>query len=129
MILLNNSNNYFFLASYPRSGNTWCRIFIAQILKFTKSKTGSVCDNTQTFNLNEDLQTGAIMSNKDWIDDQIGINSCYLHHWELDKIRGNISQKLKIFSNSPRFHKVHDAFKTHYSNGKPIVPIEGCMGA
>lgn len=122
--------SFWYIASYPRSGNTWCRIFISEIfrLKEIQEKNNIFEEKNNKFDLNKDLSTGNIMSNRNWIDDQLGINSSYLHQRELDPIRGMISAECEIFNESIRYHKIHDAFITQYSNSLPIVPINNCKG-
>ena len=47
---------------------------------------------------------------------------------ELDSVRHKLGCTPPIYSDSLRFHKVHDMYKTPYSNGKPIVSNK-CSGA
>lgn len=54
---------YWYLASYPKSGNTWCRAFITELLRLKNKKI------TNTLDLNN-LNTGSILSSSDWIDQQ-----------------------------------------------------------
>mgnify|MGYP007000279498 CR=1 len=66
------NSDYWYLASYPKSGNTWCRIFIAELTRSTSKKNNGLNNN---FELNKDLNTGDSISSRIWIDDQIGIDS------------------------------------------------------
>ena len=122
--------SFWYIASYPRSGNTWCRIFISEIfrLKEIQGKNKSLDEKNNKFDLNRDLSTGNIMSNRNWIDDQLGISSSYLKQREIDPIRGLISTECEIFNETIRYHKIHDAFITQFSNNMPIVPINNCRG-
>ena len=47
----------YWLASYPKSGNTWLRIFLQNLRE----------DGTEPANIN-DLQAGHIASNRNWLD-------------------------------------------------------------
>ena len=57
-------HSYWYLASYPKSGNTWCRVFITELLRLAGDDPGG------ELNLNKDLETGAIASSRLWLDDQ-----------------------------------------------------------
>ena len=47
-------HNYWYLASYPKSGNTWCRVFITELIRLAGDNPG------EELNLNQDIETGAI---------------------------------------------------------------------
>lgn len=116
-------DGYWYLASYPKSGNTWCRAFIAQLYRLANST-----DSERTLNLNVDLNTGIIVASRHWIDDQLGVNSCDLSPRETDQLRRNVGKNLLLYADSDRFHKVHDSFVSPDSHGRPIVCTEGCNG-
>jgi aryl sulfotransferase len=118
-----NQQGYWYLASYPKSGNTWCRVFITELQRL------SALPEPDQLNLNRDLQTGTIASSRHWLDDQLGINCCDLSFAELDPIRGRAGESALLYSEGERFHKVHDAFVSPASKGRPIVNTQGCHGA
>jgi hypothetical protein len=113
---------YWYLASYPKSGNTWCRIFITELQRLAAET------EAQELNLNRDIETGAIASSRHWLDDQLGVNSCDLSFAELDPLRGRAGESAWLFAEGERFHKVHDAFKSPDSRGRAVVSIAGCRG-
>ena len=120
-------NNYFYIASYPKSGNTWVRIFIKYLLLY-KGKSDVNDENIKkNFRLNRDLNTGDILSSRDWIDDNLGIESSDLDIDEISLIRSKIGPQKLIFSDNGSFHKVHDAF--YLKNGEQLVCSEKCSGA
>ena len=80
------------LASYPKSGNTWCRVFIAELHKLISLENG-LDDDEYELNLNSDIKTGQIISSRVWIDDQLGFDSNELDFDELDIIRGKYYQQ------------------------------------
>ncbi|QNI88102.1 sulfotransferase domain-containing protein [Synechococcus sp. ROS8604] len=82
----------------------------------------------EELNLNQDIETGAIASSRLWLDDQLGINSCDLSFSELDPMRGRAGASAWLFAEGERFHKVHDAFKSPDSRGRPVVSTTGCSG-
>ena len=68
-------NNYFYIARYPKSGNTWVRIFIKYLLLYKEKSEVKDENIKKNFRLNRDLNTGDILSSRDWIDDNLGIES------------------------------------------------------
>ena len=119
---MTDNYSYWYLASYPKSGNTWCRVFITELLRLAGDKPA------EELNLNQDIETGAIASSRLWLDDQLGINSCDLSFSELDPLRGRAGASPWLFAEGERFHKVHDAFKSPDSRGRPVVSTTGCSG-
>ena len=125
------SDQFYYLASYPKSGNTWCRLFISYLkIKYqeTDNKLYSSSKNIKNFNINTDLETGSIMSCRYWFDDLLGISSSDLTFEEIDNIRTNIKYKRPINQYSICFHKIHDSFNSKEFPQKPIVPLDGCLG-
>lgn len=121
---MNAPEPYWYLASYPKSGNTWCRVFITELRRLA-----GLTPDEQPLRLNDDVATGAIVSNRVWLDDQLGIDSSDLSWAELDHLRGRVGQQRAVFSGRLRYHKVHDAFISPDSGGRPVVPLQGCQGA
>jgi hypothetical protein len=124
---------YYYLASYPKSGNTWCRVFITELRRLAgldgAEATAAATAQERELRLNVDLATGSIVSSRHWLDDQLGIDSADLRPEELDKVRGQVGHQRALYSESLRYHKVHDAFVSPDSGGRPVVPTEGCRGA
>ena len=118
---------YWYLASYPKSGNTWCRLFITELQRISNKKESQ--EVLEELNLNSDLHTGMITSSRVWLTDQLGINSCDLSYKEIDLMRGKCGETQWLFSDGERFHKTHDAFTSIDSNGRPIVCTSSCNGA
>ena len=54
---MTDDNSYWYLASYPKSGNTWCRVFITELMRLAGDDSG------HELNLNQDIETGAIAKN------------------------------------------------------------------
>jgi hypothetical protein len=65
-----NDQGYWYLASYPKSGNTWCRVFITELMRLSGEEEAE-----DELNLNRDVDTGAIASSRHWLNDQLGINT------------------------------------------------------
>ena len=130
---MSNPEPYWYLASYPKSGNTWCRVFITELRRLacldSAEASAVVQEKERELRLNQDLATGSIVSSRHWLDDQLGINSSDLRWAELDKVRGRVGQQRALYAESLRYHKVHDAFVTPDSAGRPVVPVQDCRGA
>ncbi len=124
---------YWYLASYPKSGNTWCRVFITELRRLagldSAEATATAQQEEQELRLNRDLATGSIVSSRHWLDDQLGIDSSDLSWAELDKVRCRAGHQRALYAECLRYHKVHDAFVSPDSAGRPVVPVEGCRGA
>jgi aryl sulfotransferase len=124
---------FWYLASYPKSGNTWCRVFITELRRLagldSEGATAAAQREERELRLNRDLATGSNVSSRHWLDDQLGIDSSDLRFAELDKLRGRVGYQRAIYSQCLRYHKVHDAFVSPDSGGKAVVPVEGCRGA
>lgn len=128
---MKEADPFWYLASYPKSGNTWCRVFIAELLRLAGSDqpfSGATVE-IRGLSLNRDLATGSIVSSRRWLDDQLGIDSSDLCWSELDQLRGRIGCQKSLYDNNLRYHKVHDAFTSPDSSGHPVVPVVGCRGA
>jgi hypothetical protein len=124
---------YWYLASYPKSGNTWCRVFITELRRLagldSPEATAAAEQEDKGLRLNRDLATGSIVSSRHWLDDQLGIDSSDLCWAELDKVRGRVGHQRALYTECLRYHKVHDAFVSPDSAGRPVVPVEDCQGA
>jgi len=124
---------YWYLASYPKSGNTWCRVFITELRRLagldSEEATAAAEESERELRLNRDLATGSIVSSRHWLDDQLGVDSSDLQWAELDKVRGRLGHQRALYSECLRCHKVHDAFVSSDSGGRPVVPIDHCCGA
>ena len=96
---MNYKKNIYWLASYPKSGNTWFRIFLSNYLN----------DKSETISL-DDISTGSIASSRLMFDDISALPSSELLQSEIDTLRPEIykefSQELEGFS----YNKVHDAY-------------------
>lgn len=109
--------NIYWLASYPKSGNTWARAFIVNLLD----------EAPEAVSINE-LHTGCIASMREWVESALGFEINELSHDEADSLRPAaycwISQQLT----SPGYHKIHDAY-SYLPNGQPLIPTESTKGA
>lgn len=111
------SRGIYWLASYPKSGNTWVRAFIANL----KANHDTPAD------INE-LNTGAIASGRSWIEETLGFGIGELSQEEIDQLRPNVYRWCSQQAQTIEYHKIHDAF-TQLSDGRDLVPIDATRGA
>jgi hypothetical protein len=108
-------------------------VFITELRRLTgldsADATAAAQQEERELRLNRDLATGSIVSSRHWLDDQLGIDSSDLRWDELDKLRGRVGHQRALYSECLRYHKVHDAFVSPDSAGRPVVPVQGCCGA
>jgi aryl sulfotransferase len=114
-----NSKGLFWLASYPRSGNTWIRIFLHNYL----------LDKQTPVDINN--MTGIMYASaRNYLDQFLGIESSDLLDEEIRDLRPTIYRTIAaqdtLFGDL-RILKVHDAFETTSQN-EPIFPLDVTNG-
>lgn len=98
------------LASYPKSGNTWFRVFLTNYLR----------GDDQPALINQ-LESAPIASDRLGFDRLYGIDSADLDWAEIDQRRPAVYQQWQ--TDSPwLFHKVHDAY-TYLPDGQPLLGL------
>lgn len=106
----------YWLASYPKSGNTWFRTFLSNLQQNGDSPA----------DINE-LDTGPIASSRGWLDNVLGFDTAELDPDEIDRLRPFVyrwsKQKAEI-----AYRKIHDAY-TYTTDGLPLVGREATLGA
>lgn len=100
------------LASYPKSGNTWTRIFLTNYWR-----------NSDTPAEINDLDRTPIASSREIFDDEIGVESGDLTLDEIDYYRPYFYQKFAQLNDVTKYMKIHDAF-TYLPDGRPLFPPE-----
>lgn len=108
--------NVIWLASYPKSGNTWFRVFITNLLS----------DSDAPANIN-DLAETSISSSRKVFDDYTGLSSSDLSFEEIDKLRPEVYRMQSEESSELLFKKVHDKFYFVAEN-QPLFPPEISKG-
>ncbi|MDF1722490.1 MAG: sulfotransferase domain-containing protein [Minwuia sp.] len=106
----------YWLASYPKSGNTWFRTFLQNLM--------SVADTPTDINK---LNTGSIASSRNWIDDVIGFDTSDLRQDEIESLRPHVYRWM-CRGDGVAYHKIHDAY-THTGEGRPLVDDIATLGA
>lgn len=108
------------LASYPKSGNTWFRVFYSNLIQ----------DKDTPVNLNE-LGPRYMAASRSLFDDYAGIESSDLSRDEIEQLRPLVYETISRVegkNGNPIYMKIHDAF-TFTGEGKPIVSLEATGGA
>ncbi|HZW26304.1 MAG TPA: sulfotransferase domain-containing protein [Gallionella sp.] len=106
----------YWLASYPKSGNTWCRAFLYNYLH----------SGEQPADINE-LRLGRMPSLRNWIDEVLGFDSSELSEDEVELLRPDV-YRWENTSGEISYRKTHDAY-TYLPDGEPLFPVEGMLGA
>jgi aryl sulfotransferase len=104
------------LASYPKSGNTWFRVFL----------TNYIQDGNEPADINA-LEKTPIASARGIFDDETGIESSDLYRDEIDLLRPAVYEKIASESNDTLFMKVHDAWRL-LPNGTSLFPDKATAG-
>ena len=108
-------NNIVWLVSYPKSGNTWFRMFLANYLK----------NSEEPLSLQE-IQSASISSSAVDFEDTIGFNPFEMTPEEVDLYRPEMYRLLskEMEENDLSIYKkTHDAYTTN-NDGEPLFPAE-----
>lgn len=106
----------YWLASYPKSGNTWFRAFLMNLQE----------NGEEPCNINE-LATGAIASSRTWLGEVLGFDLAELTHDEIEALRPEV-YRWSLQSPQIGYHKIHDAYLPAAKNG-PLVGAQNTRGA
>lgn len=110
MSLFQYPGKVLWLASYPKSGNTWYRAFLTALLK-----DGNI-------NINELISHG-LFASRDFFNRWMDIDSTELYNWESKSLISDIHRRDSQNSNYLRILKIHDAFSFDIC-GNPIIPCD-----
>ncbi|WP_269009608.1 sulfotransferase domain-containing protein [Aquirufa ecclesiirivi] len=108
--------NIIWLASYPKSGNTWFRGFI------TALKNGG------KVHINE-LGTAGIFSNKFTMEDILDVDADDISRSDVDHYKRLALTHQSSISEDKIFIKIHDLYSLSKYDNKPIVPFESTYAA
>ena len=108
--------NIIWLASYPKSGNTWFRVFLTNLLQA----------NDKPADINR-LERTPIASARWIFDEAVGIEAADLSYEEIDRLRPEVYEYLSKQTKETRFLKIHDAY-TYIDNGRPLVSPDATRG-
>lgn len=99
------------LASYPKSGNTWFRIFLANLLHPEQAPV----------DLNALPERTPIASSRGHFDDLLGVPSALLTQAEIDRLRPAVDRELNRGWDEPLLlRKAHDGYG-YLPDGRPLM--------
>jgi aryl sulfotransferase len=104
------------LASYPKSGNTWVRVFLTNYRRASDVPA----------DINE-LEDGPIASARYTFDEFTGVKASDLTPEEIERCRPQVYRHLAAESRETLFVKVHDAF-TWTDASEPLFPPDVTAG-
>jgi len=105
-------NKIYWLASYPKSGNTWTRIFI----------TNYINDKDEPADINK-LRGGPIASDRDIFDRWAGVEASDLTFEDIADLRPHVYRQMALHIMHPLYIKVHDACIRN-SDGDILFPSD-----
>jgi hypothetical protein len=109
-------NKIHWLASYPKSGNTWVRVFLTNYLR----------DKDQPADINH-LRGGPIASDRDVFDRWAGVEASDLPSDEIANLRPQVYRQMAQHARQPVYIKVHDAC-TRNTEGELLFPPDVSAG-
>ncbi len=113
---MSNNKKIYWLASYPKSGNTWFRVFFANYIN----------NSDIPISINE-ISTGSIASSRVLFDNISALTATDLTQDEVDLLRPDIYRELNSDIDGYAYHKVHDAY-TLNTNNEPLFPSDVSKG-
>ncbi len=109
-------NGIVWLASYPKSGNTWLRILLANYLR----------DDSRPADINNIL-VGPIASSRPRFDEWAGMEGAALDPDTVDRLRPEVYRCLARDAGETLFMKAHDRWR-RLGDGQPMFPADVTRG-
>jgi aryl sulfotransferase len=104
------------LASYPKSGNTWLRVLLTNYLR----------DGDKPADINE-LTGGPIASARVWFDEWAGVEASALSDGLIERLRPDVYRCLEREATDTLYMKVHDAWG-RTDRADPLFPADVTAG-
>lgn len=111
-----NNKKIIWLASYPKSGNTWFRVFLSNLLS----------DDDKPADINN-LHNTPIASARQIFDEVTGLSSSELTFDEIENLRPEVYKQIAKESDEIIYKKIHDAYHLT-QKGNFLVPAESSKG-
>jgi aryl sulfotransferase len=105
------------LASYPKSGNTWFRVFLTNFLR----------DTSEPASINALFAT-PIASGRQFFDETLAIDAGDLTHDEYDSLRPDVYRAIAARAGETPYMKIHDA-NINTVGGEPLIPFDATSRA
>lgn len=107
---MDTKKNIIWLASYPKSGNTWFRAFLTALL--TKNEP----------NLDK-METDGIFSGKNYIENVLDMDTDFLRPEQIETYQRLAFSYVSDTAQKPLFLKIHDAFTFSEKDSLPLIPV------
>jgi len=104
--------NIVWLASYPKSGNTWFRVLLTNILQLSDKPA----------DINQ-LITSTIASNREVFEHATGLSSSDLTNEEIYQWQPDVFKHMAKNASETIYVKIHDG-NYNLPNGQPLIPAE-----
>lgn len=114
----NGKQGIFWLASYPKSGNTWMRILLSNLLYPEQAPV----------DINQIPATQFSVVSRPFFDEMTGLSASDLTFEEIDRLRPDVCRSWLTKNHEVTFLKIHDAYPagdTQY----PVIPEDISLGA
>jgi hypothetical protein len=109
---MENLKKIVWLASYPKSGNTWFRAFLTALLS----------PGSPSVNIN-DMHPTTIASSRQLFEEMTGVSAADLTPEEIDRLRPLVYRHNAMESDGVIYHKIHDAWIS-LPDGNPMFPAD-----
>ncbi|ARU54384.1 sulfotransferase [Oleiphilus messinensis] len=113
-----SQNNLIWIASYPKSGNTWFRLLLTQLLSVSRNALPS--ENRASLNLN-DIYVDQISSSRQLFENYLNVTSSDLFPNEIEGLRPQVFRRMSAESDRLVYLKTHEAY-TLTSKQEPLFP-------
>jgi hypothetical protein len=108
--------NIVWLASYPKSGNTWFRAFLSAL------KTGDAGVDINN------LKDSAFFAKRDTFEEFTDLDSRYLYHGEVKQLLPDVYRAFSNESETIQYLKIHQAY-TFNNDNEPLIPSSATRAA
>lgn len=109
-------SGFYWLASYPKSGNTWLRLAL-----------NSYCNGGAEPDFSRRLEFAHAASSRRRFDELLGVASSDLLPEEILALRPRMYEMQALAAREPIFNKVHDAWRLT-PGGEPLFPADVTLG-
>lgn len=113
------SKGLVWLSSYPKSGNTWFRIFLAHLLALKENR--SIHLNEVNAKINDHITT-----DRTWVNAACGFNTAWLTDDAVDALMPELYGWYHDQQTEITYHKMHRAY-SYIAPGKPLIPLDRCL--
>ena len=106
----------YWIASYPKSGNTWFRVFLQNL-----------CDDAAAPADINRLDVCSMASVRGWLDEVLGFGTAEFDAEEVDRLRPEV-YRWAAARGGVQYHKIHDACWS-FPDGEPLIGRGSTLGA